>query len=232
MTETPIFVDQDTLSELINISGRQRMLSQRISLLILLCSQNKDKQLLQSLFDSIKLFESSYKKLTEGDKNASLPGLFSTRLKEIYDRNHANKIIQAFISDTKSLFNKLNNDEKIDEKTLNSLLVLSTTKLLTLLNDITSAYEAEAKISAERIQERINEKQHELATILHSISLVSKKANQISVYTHVVATRLGQTQSEAQPEGREDLETVASEIESLSEGMSKLIKELVAKVRE
>ena len=228
MDESPIFVDQDTLSELINISGRQRMLSQRISLLILLCAQNKDKQLLQPLFDSIKLFESSYIKLTEGDKSSSLPGLFSTRLKEIYEKDDANRIIQKFICDIKFLFNKLNNDEKIDEKTLNTLLLLSTTNLLKLLNDITSAYEVEAKISAEKIQEKIDEKQHELATILHSISLVSKKANQMSVYTHVVATRLDQTQ----PEDREDLETVASEIESLSEDMSKLIKELVAKVRE
>lgn len=230
LTEQPLIIDQDILSQLINISGRQRMLSQRIVLLIQLYVQNGDQTTLKSLYDAIKLFDTSHKQLTEGDLEVPLPGVFSERLENIFygEEIKAHSIIDSFINDVKKIFNDLKNDKSVSDDQMKNLLFFSTSELLTLLNDITTAYELEAKEAAEKMQAQIEAKQHELATILHSISLVSKKANQISVYTHVVATRLEQ----AQAQESKDIEAVATQIEHLAEDMSKLIKELVTRVRE
>ncbi len=230
--EQPFIIDQDTLSQLINISGRQRMLSQRIVLLIFHYSHNKDKETLVSLFDAIKLFELSHTQLIIGDEALSLPGLFSQRLKDIFfgETLHADTTIRTFISQVKKVFNLLKADENIDASVINELLIFSTSSLLGLLDEITSAYELEAKISAENMQAQIKKNQDEIASILHAITLVSKKANEISIYTHVVATRLGQTQAETKES--KDIDAVATQVEILSDEMRRLVRALVTRVRE
>lgn len=82
-----IFKSQESVALVVNISGRQRMLSQRTSMLLtrLIYTHDKEKQMeiSRELIDAIAMMEKSYKALMNGDLSIGIPKP-SSQIKALY----------------------------------------------------------------------------------------------------------------------------------------------------
>ncbi|MGE5626638.1 MAG: diguanylate cyclase [Solirubrobacterales bacterium] len=88
-------------SRVVNISGRQRMLSQRINKdafgLYISADANDQKRYLDELTQSLELWQQSHKGLQQGDKDMGLPGTNSQTIKEMFENidDEYSKIVEA-----------------------------------------------------------------------------------------------------------------------------------------
>lgn len=109
---------QEGIGKIINIAGRQRMLSQRITLLLVELENNskEEKALNESLNASIELFRSSHQTLVRFIPNTSL--LFNLeKLKKHYEEpNGLNELVEKFLNDI-SLIRENHNSEQLERFT-------------------------------------------------------------------------------------------------------------------
>ncbi|MEZ4744174.1 MAG: type IV pili methyl-accepting chemotaxis transducer N-terminal domain-containing protein [Bdellovibrionota bacterium] len=206
-------VTSEQLSTLINISGRQRMLCQRIAFLILDSVFSNDSSLLEELDKAIVLFSDTHKLLVEGSEEKKLPGLFSELLKQIFlgSKKDANNLVLRFIEQAQEICDDLKIGKEVEKSRLLVLLENSRKPMLSLLNDITNAYQQESELFAERQRQEVEKKRDQVKSMLKNIQLVAREAKIISFNTHVIASRLGPSGREVNAVGKA-METLNSEI--------------------
>lgn len=124
---------------IINISGRQRMLSQKLILVGKGYLDNPDKNAKEILIDNIKLFEESHEYLIK-------IGL-SPALKKIYYEQKLDKDIKEYIKKFYAFI------ESKDSAALTKLRIESHT-LLTRLNEVVKVYEKEGKLKLQKLENR------------------------------------------------------------------------------
>ena len=141
-------------STLINVAGRQRMLSQKITKEILLISYEKDHpqkaKLISQLEQSLHLFTSSYQGLLKENDSLNLPGKNSKTINAMFlaIAPYYNSIIDDATLITK---NKINLDAIPFTKVI-STLKINEVEFLQRMDNIVNQYNAEANKKVNRLR--------------------------------------------------------------------------------
>lgn len=173
-------VSTDLMLKLVNLSGRQRMLSQRIVLQILLSAH--DTQALALAKEALNLFSETHDLLVNG--NHDYPGVFFEALQKVFfDEEKYDDHIRQFIQRCQLAITLCDQQSKLPESALNEL-GMAASQIVSALNHITVTYEKEAK----RV-EIIRLKQQE--NLMSSIQNIAKEAKIVSFNAQVIAARSG-----------------------------------------
>ncbi|EIF31225.1 hypothetical protein BCh11DRAFT_06742 [Burkholderia sp. Ch1-1] len=172
-------VSSEVLSSLINMAGRQRMLSQRIVLKAILAFQQFDGALAIAR-DTLNTFADSHTALTRG--RDGLPGLFSPALRDAFHGSGqvAAKIAE-FIALASTALEAIGRASPRADDALKAL-VDSVDPLLTHLHGVTAVYEQESRRIA-RLQKK------EQQQLIERIKAIAKEAHIVSFNGQIVASR-------------------------------------------
>jgi len=228
--------DGERLSALINMAGRQRMLSQRLVLHAVLAAQQQQAQqqahqqaqaahpsqgkppapaalpALPVLRDTLERMARSHERLAHG--GGEWPGAFSDGLRQVYfaPRN-ADARIRDFLGLAQQVLNGLEG-RRANVDAIVQELVGEATPILELLNELTLAHEAEAALRTR--QERA--RHQELMDRLHA---VAREAKVVAFNAQVAAHRAGSHGPE--------FGVVAARMGAITEEMEKLLQQARAR---
>ncbi|HZV99295.1 MAG TPA: type IV pili methyl-accepting chemotaxis transducer N-terminal domain-containing protein [Methylophilaceae bacterium] len=174
-------ISNEVFGMLINMAGRQRMLSQRIILNAILDAQGQEAAH-EVAQEALSLFRDSHTTLVEG--KGEMPGVFFEALRLTYfGPDQCDRKIREFMH----LAERVLSPDEVDNHlapTLLSELGLSATPIVGLLNRITVIYEEEFRRHA-----HLQKKQHH--GMMNNIQDIAKQARIVSVNAQIIAARAG-----------------------------------------
>ncbi|MGF6603472.1 hypothetical protein P3T23_008226 [Paraburkholderia sp. GAS448] len=174
-------VSGETLGTLLNMAGRQRMLSQRIALQAMLAFQQFEGAHAVAR-EALRVFSESHATLLHGRNG--LPGLFSTAIREaFYGSGNVATKIDGFINRAASVLDAIDYRSSQAEAALHELIGM-VDPLLNHLHQVTSVYEQESR----RIALAQRKGQQEL---IDRIKAIAKEAHIVSFNGQIVASRAG-----------------------------------------
>jgi PAS domain S-box-containing protein len=136
---------------IVNISGRQRMLSQRGAFFALQASTSSSKQAREIAITKLSavadLMEKSHLGLIQGSEELGLPSKMSESIRALYysSPNELDKQVRDYVTAIRSLLTELNaNDADVESAQLQYIMGVAPNRLLTTLNLAVQQYENEA----------------------------------------------------------------------------------------
>lgn len=204
-------INIEILSKLINISGRQRMLSQRIGFLIMSKHLGHEGQLEQT----IQLFEESHNLLKNGNQEFPKPDEGSSIYNYFYGAKAADQKIKEYILQAKRA-------SRGSEAEVKEFFDVAHTAIVPLLNDAVMLYEAESKNKSSEVDESIIELNEHIKFTFGEIDKILQMTKIISFNASVIAARNG--------ESGKEFSVVSIEIQKLTGQIDDLIKATLAKL--
>jgi hypothetical protein len=186
MRESKPGIPAEIVGELINLAGRQRMLSQRVVLHALL-GMRGDAAALVIARECLETFAASHARLVEGDGH--FPGVFSPALRELYfGPRKADELIRAFVrlaARACACLERAPVDADGACEAAIADLTAAATPLLELLQTLTQAYQDELRSVEAAAAKR-------QAGIVNELAAISMRANIVALNARVAAARAGQ----------------------------------------
>ena len=174
-------VSGELFGTLINLAGRQRMLSQRIVLNAVLASLGQDNTL-QIARETLALFRNSHTTLVQG--NHELPGVFFDDLDLAYfGPLKGDQQIRDFMELAERALDATESNFRSAPGLLREL-GRSATSIVALLNRITVVYEDESRRHSQAQKKQLHE-------MMNNIKTIAKQARIVSCNAQIVAARAG-----------------------------------------
>ncbi|MTH97677.1 type IV pili methyl-accepting chemotaxis transducer N-terminal domain-containing protein [Roseibium sp. RKSG952] len=181
------FIKESTYARLINIAGRQRMLSQRIGLLVLSlmrssAGENAAGQLQTGFLDhAVRDFGHGYEILLNGDASQDLPSARSGRINLVLntaapDGQTGAGLIEAFLKEAHAAAAALKAGERWPEDRLTSLTGFVLGPLLSTLQALVEALEADF---ADTVQAQASARSEDMAKVMQALKEI-QKASRVS----------------------------------------------------
>lgn len=197
-------IKADTTAKLINMSGKLRMLSHRICLFLSLCSNAEDEAQKQKFCEESQTafdeFEKSYRHIIKIEQTAKASATLLQKL--LFDKDKGVHVeVESFIAKVSNILTKNKRNHDVDRRELEELSLFTADRLLSILNQLTNAFQIDEENHNKMRRNQISEGLNQIESIGKRISLISFNAQ-------IEAARAGEA-------GR-GFSAISNEIQSLS----------------
>jgi hypothetical protein len=193
-------LSEDTYGRLINIAGRQRMLSQRIGFLFLTLrgQVNSGLPVPEALWDmldtALQEFRQGHRLLLDGDAKAGLPRLASRRIRTVLNgsgNTNGQATIERFLNEAQGLTEALAANRLPESADFDAFSGFVLVDLLQTLQAIVTALEEDFAEEMQRRRDMRREEALRVMDALQEIQKASKFSRMIALNAKISADRAG-----------------------------------------
>jgi hypothetical protein len=191
------------LGRLINLAGRQRMLSHRAVMFLALgrgAVQEVERiRLLNSARQAFANFAAAHRTILNGDAEAGLPRLTSSRVRSLLetplpdrpDRLSGAALVERFLAEGRRALGRQENARHAADGALEDLSAMAASDLLDLFTRMTAAFEADLTDAAAAEAAQAIEVRRIVAQTLENIEDLGARVNLIAINALIEAARAG-----------------------------------------